>query len=67
MLFPYLNKHSSNIVCTYVGVKVQLHIFLTSALDKSLFSFTLWSFYSRGRVMEREAVRETEPSGSFGV
>jgi len=32
MLFLCLNKNNSKTVCTYVGVEVQLHIFLTSAL-----------------------------------
>jgi len=47
--------------------EVKLHIFLTSALDRVIFSFMLWPVYSWGRVMEREAVRETEPSGKFGA
>ena len=49
-------KHHSKNVYTYVGVEVKLHIFLTSALDRGVFSFTLWSFHSRGRVMERKCV-----------
>jgi len=50
-----------------VGEEKHLHIFLTSALDRCVFSFMLWPIYFRGRVMEQVAVRETEPSGSFGV
>ena len=65
ILFLCLIKHHSKNAYTYVGEEVQLHIFLTSALDRSVFSFMLGIIYSRGRVMEREAVRETEPSGNL--
>jgi len=67
ILFLCVIKHHSKNAYTYVGEEVQLHIFLTSALDRSVFSFMLCIIDSWGRVMEREAVRETESSGNFGV
>jgi hypothetical protein len=50
-----------------MGVEITASHILNFALDRLVFSFPPWPFYSRRRVMEQEAVRETEASGNFGV